>query len=380
MTYPNPNAVVPIVVSTILTLFFLYFVSDSLFRCIHRRKFRTMDKLVILVALSAVIMVLSDIIYHSTVTSLLTYEIGVAVFPMIVGLKTNFKEGKSMSYGFAVFGISIIVMLLRIAVPVDTEWFSSLFFCLPVLAVLAMAVLFYMEFLYLISDRAYLIKAATVRLKVSNDANNLYVFAFLAVMFLQMTADDLSMNLGYVVFAICLLCSLALFLLCYLRMKTDRVFVIDRKKEGELQEMLEVCANESREAFKVDQTYRAIYDRVVIYFEKEKPYLDADLNALEVARKTFCNKLYLSRAINLYTGRNYCQYVNYYRIRHAVKLFEEDDTLKVHQWAEQCGFRTVASFSMAFKLYMNESPGEWCRRRRGDDGYGGRSKKVKLEQ
>lgn len=114
----------------------------------------------------------------------------------------------------------------------------------------------------------------------------------------------------------------------------------------------------------VHREYEAIYKRLNSYFDDGKPFLDSSLSIAEVARILYTNKAYLSRTINLYTGSNFCQYVNRHRIHYAVELFRSDSSLKVTDLSEQSGFRSVNSFSTAFRLYMNMTPGEWCRRNR----------------
>lgn len=107
---------------------------------------------------------------------------------------------------------------------------------------------------------------------------------------------------------------------------------------------------------------KELYDRITVLFEKEMPYLDGDLTISHVARELYTNKAYISRAVNEFTGKNFCQYVNYYRIMHSVKLFRENPYLRVSELAEMSGFHTQVSFNMAFRLVMEESPGEWCRK------------------
>ncbi|MGN0187910.1 MAG: helix-turn-helix domain-containing protein [Candidatus Cryptobacteroides sp.] len=111
-----------------------------------------------------------------------------------------------------------------------------------------------------------------------------------------------------------------------------------------------------------DRSYMEIYDRLVKYFEEERPYLNADVNIADVAKNIFTNKVYISKAVSACTGRNFCQFVNYYRIRYTVNLFISDPTLKVSQLARMSGFNILPTFNLAFRLYMNESPRDWCRR------------------
>lgn len=107
---------------------------------------------------------------------------------------------------------------------------------------------------------------------------------------------------------------------------------------------------------------KELYDRITVLFEQEMPYLDGDLTISHVARELYTNKAYISRAVNEFTGKNFCQYVNHYRIMHAMKLFQENPCLRVSELAEMSGFHTQVSFNMAFRLVMEESPGEWCRK------------------
>ena len=107
-----------------------------------------------------------------------------------------------------------------------------------------------------------------------------------------------------------------------------------------------------------------LFCRVRKFFEEERPYLDENITVGEVARRLYTNKVYISRAINDNTGKNFCQYVNHYRIMYSIEIFKENPHLRVSELAEMSGFHTLVSYNMAFRLVMNESPGEWCRRTR----------------
>lgn len=110
-----------------------------------------------------------------------------------------------------------------------------------------------------------------------------------------------------------------------------------------------------------DDMYRMIYERLTDYFEKEKPFLRSELTINDIVKVIYSNKLYVSRAISLCTGRNFRQFVNYYRVRYSMDLFRENPRLKVVELSHASGFNSMASFNTAFRLFMNESPSEWCR-------------------
>ena len=109
---------------------------------------------------------------------------------------------------------------------------------------------------------------------------------------------------------------------------------------------------------------RMMYKKLTAYFEEEQPYLNNELNINDVARAMGSNKTYVSKTISLCTGRNFRQFVNYYRIRHSIALFNENPSLKIVNIYCQCGFNSLASFNMAFRLFMKENPSEWFRKER----------------
>lgn len=147
------------------------------------------------------------------------------------------------------------------------------------------------------------------------------------------------------------------------RIVTDSVFVIWRKQETIIFESMKVASvtvavDESR----VDDIYKDLYERVLAYFEEEKPYLDGELTINELVKKLYSNKLYISRAISQFTGRNFCQFVNYYRVIHSMECFRNNPDHKIHELASMSGFNSIVSYNMAFRLFMGENPSDWCRK------------------
>lgn len=92
--------------------------------------------------------------------------------------------------------------------------------------------------------------------------------------------------------------------------------------------------------------------------ENKKPFLDDEYSLSDMAASVYTNKSYLSKTINILSGRNFCQFVNYYRIMYAVELMKKDPHLRVAELAIMSGFHTVVTFNMAFKMNMNLTPSE----------------------
>ena len=104
-----------------------------------------------------------------------------------------------------------------------------------------------------------------------------------------------------------------------------------------------------------------IRDRLVQYFEKEKPYLRSDITIQEVSLYLYTNKTYISRVINDCYGHNFNQFVNFYRIEEAKRLFFGDTKLSIQQLCDLSGFGSMATFTIAFRFYVGRSPADWCK-------------------
>ena len=118
------------------------------------------------------------------------------------------------------------------------------------------------------------------------------------------------------------------------------------------------------------QRMDALFQKVEAYMKRERPYLNEEFTLAGLATEMLTNKGMLSRTINAKSGRNFCQYVNKYRIQYAVSLMEKDHRLRVVELSLMCGFHSVASFNMAFKLFMHDTPSEYLRTLQAKDGLG----------
>ncbi len=105
---------------------------------------------------------------------------------------------------------------------------------------------------------------------------------------------------------------------------------------------------------------RIIYG-IMVLFEKEKLYLQPDIKLVDIAKRIGTNKTYLSRALNTRLSKNFCQFVNHYRIREACLQFVKDPAVDMRPLAEQCGFSSQSNFSIVFKYNTGFTPGDWQR-------------------
>lgn len=109
-----------------------------------------------------------------------------------------------------------------------------------------------------------------------------------------------------------------------------------------------------------------LYEKIQQIMETKRPYLDEDFSLQDLASASFTNKTYLSKTINLFSGRNFRQYVNYYRVQYSIELMKRDKHLRISELSEMSGFHTVVTYNMAFKLNMNETPSDYLQKIRLD--------------
>ena len=158
-------------------------------------------------------------------------------------------------------------------------------------------------------------------------------------------------------------CILAAFLVAAVALGIYLLFRL-RKKEARLKE---VMSNPALREIKPDQFSVAaldqyLYDRCCKYMMERRPFLVDNYSLQDLANALFTNRAYLSKTINKFSGRNFCSYVNYYRIMYSVELFRANMSLKVTDMAELSGFHSITSFYQAFRSVMGEPPSHWCSR------------------
>ncbi|MBQ9193403.1 MAG: helix-turn-helix domain-containing protein [Bacteroidales bacterium] len=107
-----------------------------------------------------------------------------------------------------------------------------------------------------------------------------------------------------------------------------------------------------------------LYDRCCRYMAERKPFLVESFSLGDLSNALFTNKVYLSKTINYYSGKNFRNFINYYRVMYAMEVFRKNKSLRVTELGHLAGFRSNTTFNQAFKLVMEESPSTWCARLR----------------
>lgn len=159
------------------------------------------------------------------------------------------------------------------------------------------------------------------------------------------------------------------YIIMYYRSVSGHCLVMSFNMERVVKQMIRSASDISSEAARGEDSderekMQAIFGRILRIMEKDRPFLDSEYTLQDLASSAFTNKTYISKTINTITGKNFRQFVNGYRIHYAVELLDGNPRLTVGQLADRSGFNSSVTFSMAFKLNMGETPGEYSIRRR----------------
>ena len=94
---------------------------------------------------------------------------------------------------------------------------------------------------------------------------------------------------------------------------------------------------------------------------EQKLYTNPNLNLEQLAKEMNINRRYLSMILNSRIGKNFYDFINYYRIEEVKQLLNDPDNknLTIEAIANKSGFKSKSSFNAAFKKLMNMTPREY---------------------
>ena len=188
----------------------------------------------------------------------------------------------------------------------------------------------------------------------------IYSMVFLALVGLSLCSDILPGDAGEVMECACVVLFMLLYAILYLKVFTGRTLLLPEMTEKKVKDIIKGNLRTSFiDKAEEDKKMNNLYNRVMMYMNEKKPFLNPDFHMEDMAEHLFSNKLYLSRTINILSGRNFRQFINYHRVQYAISLFKKDPRLKVSEVASMSGFHSSVSFNMAFKVNMGKTPSEW---------------------
>lgn len=190
----------------------------------------------------------------------------------------------------------------------------------------------------------------------------MYSLLFLGLCIFDTCCTPVPGKFGTVAAFLAVFLHLLLYILLFYRALTGRTLVLQKKTEDRIKEMVKGNLRTSYvDKVEEDRKMSSLYKRIMTFMNEKKPFLDSGFSMSDLADSLFSNKLYLSKTINLLSGRNFRQFVNYHRIQYALKLMKMDPRLRVMEVSEMSGFHSVVSFNMAFKMNLGKTPSEWMK-------------------
>jgi len=122
----------------------------------------------------------------------------------------------------------------------------------------------------------------------------------------------------------------------------------------------EVTAETNEEALNLSQ--QLILKKLVDAFEKDKIFLNSNLNIMDVVQLVGTNRSYISSIINKQYNQNFCAFVNSFRMREVEKMFVANPAISNEQLAEKCGFGSFNSMKRTIESCSGISIQVWKKR------------------
>ncbi len=97
------------------------------------------------------------------------------------------------------------------------------------------------------------------------------------------------------------------------------------------------------------------------FMEKEKPYLEPEINIVELSEKIHIHTRHLSQIINDSLNQNFYDFINSYRIKEAIKYLSNplQNKMTILEILYAAGFNSKSTFYKVFREYTGLTPTEY---------------------
>jgi len=111
----------------------------------------------------------------------------------------------------------------------------------------------------------------------------------------------------------------------------------------------------------INEDYMQEIERIIHFFETEKPFLNKELNISQVSVALDIPSRELSFIINNHFGQRFTDFLNKYRIEHIAKKINKEylSNFTIEAIASEAGFASKSTFNLAFKKYHQCTPSEY---------------------
>jgi len=111
----------------------------------------------------------------------------------------------------------------------------------------------------------------------------------------------------------------------------------------------------------INEDYKYEMEKIVHFFEKEKPFLNKELNINQVSVALEIPSRELSFIINNHFGQRFTDFLNKHRIEHITKKINKEylSNFTIEAIASEAGFASKSTFNLAFKKYHQCTPSDY---------------------
>lgn len=104
---------------------------------------------------------------------------------------------------------------------------------------------------------------------------------------------------------------------------------------------------------------KALVDRIVQHIEDKEPYKSSDYKLQTLGADLEISTHIVSQVLNQHMQKSFSDLMNFYRIRDAKKMLENDDQIPIIAVAYAAGFNNKVSFNSSFKKIAGQTPGQF---------------------
>jgi len=118
------------------------------------------------------------------------------------------------------------------------------------------------------------------------------------------------------------------------------------------------CEKYSKSKLSLEQS-EVLKTRLQVVMEEHEPYLESGITLPELASLMGCTPNNLSQVINDGFGKNFFDFINGYRIRHAKQQLLSSERMPVLQVSMNAGFNSKSAFYTAFRKEVGMTPSQY---------------------
>ena len=102
-------------------------------------------------------------------------------------------------------------------------------------------------------------------------------------------------------------------------------------------------------------------NRLILYVEKNKPYLERDLSIHDLSLMTGIPRHYITQVLNENYQRNFFTFINEYRVKEVIERFSDtkNSNYTILAIAFDAGFNSKTTFNSIFKQFTGSTPSEF---------------------